>query len=169
QAYAKELEGVKRNIARREGAKRDIEKRCAVMVQAIQKAYASTGYASDPEVLKIFMAPEFYFRGQQGAYAVESLHQILPAISPEMIKAKYNDWLFVLGSAIGYREKPEDAYDEVTAAVVPNTAKTKVFVRSHDDLPGSLADTGWDFLVGTNAHAIEDKQDSFANGWHNFT
>ena len=169
QAYAKELEGVKTNIARREGAKTDIEKRCAVMKQAVEKAYASTGFAADPQVLKIFMAPEFYFRGQQGAYAVESLHQILPAISPETSKAKYNDWLFVLGSAIGYREKPEDPYEEVTAAVVPNTAKTKVFVKCHDALPGSLADTGWDFLVGTTAHAIEDKQDSFANGWHAFT
>jgi hypothetical protein len=169
QAYAKELEGVKRNIARREGAKTDIEKRCAVMVQAVQKAYASTGFAADSQVLKIFMAPEFYFRGQQGAYAVESLHQILPAISTETSKGKYKDWLFVLGSALGYREKPEEPYEEVTAAVVPNTTKTKVFVQSHDQLPGSLADTGWDFLVGTNRHAIEDKQDSFANGWHAFT
>ncbi len=169
QAYAKELEGVKKNIARREGAKTDIEKRCAVMVQAVKKAYASTGFAADSRVLKIFMAPEFYFRGQQGAYAVESLHQILPALSTETSNGKYKDWLFVFGSAIGYREKPEDPYEEITAAVVPNTAKTKVFVTSHDQLPGSLADTGWDFLVDNTAHAIEDKQDNFANGWHSFT
>ena len=77
--------------------------------------------------------------------------------------------LFVLGSAIGYREKPEEPYEEVTAAVVPNTAKTKVFVRCLDGLPGALADTGWDFLVGNAPHAIEDKQDNFANGWHSFT
>ena len=38
QAYTKELAGVKRNIARREGAKLDIEKRCAVMVKAIKQA-----------------------------------------------------------------------------------------------------------------------------------
>ena len=152
QAYARELKGVKTNIARREGAKTDIEKRCAVMVQAVKKAYASTGFAADSRVLKIFMAPEFYFRGQQGAYAVESLHQIPTALSAETSNGKYKDWLFVFGSAIGYREKPEDPYQEITATVVPNTAKTKVFVRCHDDLPGSLADTGWNFLVGTTAH-----------------
>jgi hypothetical protein len=170
QAYAKELDGVTRNIARREGAKTDIEKRCAVMVEAIKGAFGTTAFRSDARVLKIFMAPEFYFRGQQGAYAVESLHQIPAKLSAETGNPKYNDWLFVLGSALGYREKPDDPHQEVTATAVPNTAKTKVYVQCHDSLPASLADTGWNFLVGATPYAIEDKQDPApVNGWHKFT
>ncbi len=166
-AYAKELKSVENNIARREGAQTDIEKRCDVMIEAVVKAFASTTSAADPKVLKVFMAPEFYFRGQQGAYAVESLHQILDRLSVETSKAKYQDWLFVLGSAIGYRERPEELYREVTA--VPTAAKTKVSVYCHDILAGSLADAGWDFLVGVTRYAITDKQDNFNPPWHNFT
>ncbi len=73
------------------------------------------------------MAPEFYFRGKQGAYAVETLHQILDRLSVETGNAKYQDWLFVFGSAIGYRERPEEVYTGSDPAVPSAVQDTKVF------------------------------------------
>jgi hypothetical protein len=164
--YAKELKGVQNNLARREGAKNDIEERCDVMVEAMQTAYGATAWAADSRVLKVFMAPEFYFRGAQGAYAVESIHQILPRLSVEMNKTKYVDWLFVLGSALGYREKPEEVYQEKIATVV--SAETTIKIASHDGTPSALADTGWNFLVGAASYPIVNKQDTFNAPWHEF-
>jgi len=55
----------------------------------------------DEDTLKIFMAPEFYFCGKQGAYDMDTVDQILPEMR-EVTKADaYKNWLFVLGTAIG--------------------------------------------------------------------
>jgi len=86
----------------------DVTGRCGVMKAAIEKAYADphvkkTLSTADREVLKVFMAPEFYFRGAQGVYPFEAVSEILNdgALRTEMMNGKYKDWLFVLGSAIG--------------------------------------------------------------------
>lgn len=175
--YAKELEGVRNNIARRKGAQTDIEKRCDVMIEAVKAAYNSNTnkvnplnpeLRSDPTVLKVFVAPEFYFRGQQGAYAVESLHQIPDRLSVEANKSRYKDWLFVFGSSIGYRERPPAPVQEVTKT--PAAAQTVFLVRCNDNLAGSLADVGWEFLVGGTSYPITGKQDDVSQPpWHQFT
>jgi hypothetical protein len=83
----------------------DIEERCAIMKRAI---VAATNLADPPEsTLKVFMAPEFFFRGAEGGYPVEKISSIVDetldaSVAKETIKADYKDWLFVLGTAIGY-------------------------------------------------------------------
>lgn len=105
----------------------DIEARVAVTALAIEEAYQ---YADNsPDTLKIFMAPEFLYRGAAGAY----LHDLLdgwverppfdlpaPFNGPwgglngrlgdlaardgtegEDPRDRFEDWLFVFGSAIG--------------------------------------------------------------------
>lgn len=112
----------------------DIDGRCAIMLDAIKTAYIATGVKStDSKILKIFMAPEFYFRGTQGAYPLEAISKILTppardravdiskpdteaekpraniqALKDEVDKGIYKDWLFVLGSAIGAIELEDD-------------------------------------------------------------
>jgi hypothetical protein len=78
----------------------DIQKRCDVMKEAIQLAHG--GASADEKVLKLFMAPEFYFRGQKGGYPVEKISQITTLMRQETDQFKYADWLFVFGTAIGY-------------------------------------------------------------------
>ncbi|MFY0566573.1 hypothetical protein ACN28E_22430 [Archangium lansingense] len=78
----------------------DLLARCLLMKAAIKKAYAEEK-DDKPEELKIFMAPEFYFRGADGAYPVDDLHLIMDVMREETKDAKYKDWLFVYGTAIG--------------------------------------------------------------------
>jgi hypothetical protein len=97
----------------------DIEARVKFTADAIDKARRSM--VPDPATLKVFMAPEFLFRGAGGAY----LHDLIngwergaPADFPVpdaykgkwgglfgelralVAKADYEDWLFVFGTAI---------------------------------------------------------------------
>lgn len=99
----------------------DMKARCDDMIAAIQAAYGLSGqgvnHNTDPKMLKIFMAPEFFFRGKNGAYdhtlvGGESPRQLdggakVPAkpglmdlLNAEIGKPIYKDWLFVLGSVI---------------------------------------------------------------------
>lgn len=57
----------------------------------------------DSKTLKIFMAPEFYFRGRYGAYPPEIVAQILPLLrdgSNGSDSPVFKDWLFIFGTAI---------------------------------------------------------------------
>jgi hypothetical protein len=53
-------------------------------------------------VLKVFMGPEFYFRGASGGYPIEVMQEILSRLFVEAQKPAYKNWLFIYGSAIGY-------------------------------------------------------------------
>ncbi len=57
----------------------------------------------DPRTLKIFMAPEFYFRGRYGAYTPDVVSQIMPLLrggNDGTAKPQFDDWLLVFGTAI---------------------------------------------------------------------
>ncbi len=56
--------------------------------------------AEDKDTLKIFMAPEFYFRGRQGGYDMAVVSEILPEMRNFTKGDDYKNWLFVLGTAI---------------------------------------------------------------------
>ena len=98
----------------------DIKARVAFTKRAIETAYQKA--TANPETLKIFMAPEFLYRGAAGAYALDLLNGWTEdAVSPAMIPApygknwpglfgelrelvndtKFQDWVFVFGSAVG--------------------------------------------------------------------
>jgi hypothetical protein len=80
----------------------DMEDRAAKMISAIYSAYnALHRDLHHQRFLKIFMGPEFFFRGRYGAYP----HDIVSQIIPRMRKgatggAIFKDWLFVFGTAI---------------------------------------------------------------------
>src|SRR5262249_55269252 len=84
----------------------DLLARVEIMKKAMAAAAGKAGPA-DPTVLKIFMAPEFYFRGTGGAYPVEMLSEILPALKAEAAQDKYADWVFIYGTALGYLKHQE--------------------------------------------------------------
>jgi len=76
----------------------DIDFRVAAMIEAIQKARP---VETDRKTLKVFVAPEFYFRGKKGAYAFEKISTIVPKLRKETDKYEYLDWWFVFGTALG--------------------------------------------------------------------
>ena len=85
-------------------AEKDIRKRCQIMRNAIAQATASTNIVQNANTLKIFMAPEFYFRGDGGAYPIELVSSIMEDIRKMISLKKYEHWIFVLGTALGYLE-----------------------------------------------------------------
>jgi hypothetical protein len=84
---------------------KDIQKRCSIMKNAISIAYQKVNTilgSTSTGTLKLFMAPEFYFRGVGGAYPIEKISKIMETMRQETKNAKYTHWLFVFGTAIGY-------------------------------------------------------------------
>lgn len=129
----------------------DMIRRCENMKVAIRSAYALAdtmgAFNTNKKVLKIFMAPEFFFRGRNGAYTHEIVHGreaqpdarprplpkvkgIMEVMREEIDRPEYKDWLFVLGTAIAATELVETGCKDCTSKVkfVPDTAnpgKTK--------------------------------------------
>jgi hypothetical protein len=88
----------------------DMMTRCGKMKTAIAEAYNEyqAKYPPPPlgglhppdRTLRIFMAPEFYFRGRSGAYSAKVAFEVLSLLRQETNKPKYKNWLFVLGTVI---------------------------------------------------------------------
>jgi len=83
----------------------DYGQRRARMQEAIGKAFElyqskHGSESSDAKTLKIFMAPEFFFRGFYGAYDVSAVTEIFTALRGFTKDAKFDDWLFVFGTVI---------------------------------------------------------------------
>ncbi len=85
--------------------------RCGAMRTAIEEAYdaydakypappSATGLRRPDRTLRIFMAPEFFFRGRSGAYSAKVGFEVLSHLRDETNKAKYKNWLFVLGTVV---------------------------------------------------------------------
>lgn len=88
----------------------DLKSRTNCMKDAISRARASYTSLGDPDAdtLKIFMAPEFYFRGATGAYDISLMSGDEKSNKISLIKElcdfvstpDYKDWLFVFGTAV---------------------------------------------------------------------
>lgn len=89
----------------------DMKARWDDMKKAIKAAHAATlrlGYHTEERMLKIFMAPEFYFRGGRGGYDATTVggeagsanESLVELIQKEIRKEKYKHWLFVLGTVV---------------------------------------------------------------------
>ncbi|HWA24630.1 MAG TPA: hypothetical protein VG734_03070 [Lacunisphaera sp.] len=80
----------------------DLGNRCKIMTAAVATAAKSGQIDQADTVLKVFMAPEFYFRGYDGGYPIEKISTIMDEMRKETAKDAYKDWVFVFGTAIGY-------------------------------------------------------------------
>jgi hypothetical protein len=139
-------------------AKQDMEARAAIMADAIEKAAGTPGVKKPSSVLKIFMAPEFYFRGKQGAYPLDVVSEILnvKALHDEMAKKDYEDWLFVLGSAIGTIEvEGQKKRTDFKATITTVETKCAIFVTCPDPSPPAGVKAGWDFWYTNPDGAFE--------------
>ena len=82
----------------------DIDARCELMMRAIKTAEANLPQTSPPQAagttLKVFMAPEFYFRGSQGAYDMDDVQVAIGRLQAMVASDEWNDWMFVFGRII---------------------------------------------------------------------
>ena len=116
-----------------EDTKVDIQQRLDIMINAVERAYE---YADqDPTTLKIFIAPEFFWRGVDGAYIYDNnddsdsnddgeepkydddddcreICTILQNLEGFVAQKRFEDWLFVFGTVVVSELLPvEDKYD----------------------------------------------------------
>lgn len=79
----------------------DVADRHILMREAIHRAATDTD--KSPTTLKVFVAPEFYFRGSNGAYDFEAYSSLVDKLTSMVKKDRWKDWLFVFGSIlVGY-------------------------------------------------------------------
>lgn len=98
-----------------EDDKNDWHKRVGVIVEAIDNSYKSTSINRDPNCLKIFMAPEFFFRGSKGAYDMDTTAELTASLRDIVKSPKYKDWLFVFGTTVAYSKGSDRSPKDFTA------------------------------------------------------
>jgi len=92
------------------------------MSDAVEKAYNTSD--KDDSVLKMFIAPEFYFRGLNGAFEFytenaeeedgncSDICQILEGLEGIVADKRFENWLFLFGTVIASDALPkEDPFD----------------------------------------------------------
>jgi hypothetical protein len=80
----------------------DITERIKLVRNAINMAkVASSTKQADPTTLKIFMMPEFFFRGRTGAYSLDEIQTTISELQKSVKDPEWQHWLFVFGSMIG--------------------------------------------------------------------
>jgi hypothetical protein len=99
----------------------DMLTKCSEMKKAIRAAYKLVSSANhrDGRMLKIFMAPEFFFRGKNGGYNFDDVLGLvegktarkrvglLELLQQEVSRPIYKDWLFVLDTVIALSQNTE--------------------------------------------------------------
>ena len=92
----------------------DVNKRLEIMFKAVERVYASDAWDRSPTTLKIFMLPEFYWRGKHGAYRInpgfERVHSAASQwISHRFTQERFKHWLIVDGTVVmAQRAEDED-------------------------------------------------------------
>ena len=101
----------------------DVRGRIEIMMDAVEKAYAvvtAAENADDSETLKVFIAPEFYWRGITGAYSFEydelpddpsfcgPICQILVGLENIVAQERFEDWVFLFGTIVASDTLPTD-------------------------------------------------------------
>ena len=115
----------------------DVRQRVKLMTEAVNAAGACALVDRSPDVLKIFIAPEFYFRGLQGAYtdlkyvngegAGRDAQSIVGGLANAVQDARWKDWLFVFGTSMVVAGPflPQDYIDPKTGKPYANLAGKK--------------------------------------------
>lgn len=127
--YGSTTENVLSCYAGHENTTKDVENRLSIMFEAVERAYEFS--AKDEDVLKVFVAPEFFFRGRNGAYLIasreaidkevfddndgdceEEICRILQGLENFVAQKRFENWLFLFGTVVVAEVLPvEDTWD----------------------------------------------------------
>ncbi|MFT6569226.1 MAG: hypothetical protein ACJAWY_000921 [Sphingomonas echinoides] len=87
-----------------DGSIRDVEARCALMARAMQTArdaLAATPPPSAGPVLKVFMAPEYFFYSARQAYQTDDVQRTIARLQALAADGDWVDWIFSFGTIVG--------------------------------------------------------------------
>lgn len=121
------VDGVQQCYMGHSNETQDVMDRMEILKAAVEKAYKVSSRSS--ETLKVFVVPEFFFRGRNGAYVLTKRNstalfndvngictgpvcRVLKGLENLVADARFQDWIFLFGTAIVSEELPkEDTYD----------------------------------------------------------
>lgn len=100
----------------------DIEGRVRLLGEVINTVGSDASIDRRPTTLKVFMVPEFFFRGAVGAYnmtetrVVEELARKLGGLVED---PAWSDWVFYFGTTIGFRRSRSQTNATIASAFEP--------------------------------------------------
>lgn len=96
--------------------KKDLNERCNFVQALIEEAGKSEHINNNHDCLKVFMLPEFFFRGPKGGYSLESSQEIVNNLRKMVNSPEYKDWLFVFGTTVAYSKNLEKSDESLYEA-----------------------------------------------------
>lgn len=127
----------------------DIDKRVYLFNRALNEAHRCVRQANT--TLKVFVAPEFFFRGPNGAYSMDDLQTVIAKLQDNLKAAKWTDWMVVYGTILatsaphdnpGLRERLRRYMDEEERFQLDANAVKEVYNLSLVQLGGYGNDQG---------------------------
>ena len=79
----------------------DLGKRSAFLRDVLEKVSSNSHISQNKDVLKLLMLPEFFFRGQEQAYEMRHVDNLIASLKASVIDSQWQDWVFVFGTVIG--------------------------------------------------------------------
>ena len=100
----------------------DIRARIALVLKALRQTVESGAVDPSPSTLKIFVIPEFSFRGTRGAYdddppAVDSFTDFRRQFAQRVSGRAYENWLFVVGTIVNTAGRGKSADLDLKARI----------------------------------------------------
>jgi len=141
-----------------ENVTKDVNRRVEIMNDAIDSALASSDLVDAGDTMKVFVAPEFFFRGARGAYSIsiveesKPFHGLLDALENMVSGSKWDDWLFIFGTiTVGATDPkaPDDTMFMNFAPIVKGGPGGKKFLAFKD------AKSNIDFLNCTEHETVQ--------------
>jgi len=83
----------------------DIARRMEILLEAVERSFASEYWDRNPRTLKIMLLPEFYWRGKQGAYRIRRgienvTHPVANWIFQRFSHERFKHWLIIDGTVV---------------------------------------------------------------------
>ncbi|WP_224240232.1 hypothetical protein [Hyalangium gracile] len=94
----------------------DVTTRCAVMEAAARAARLRADSSS--YCLKVFVAPEFFFRGHKGAYDLDTYQTVLTGLRAWASDSEWKHWIFVFGTVMATFDNESGGTEILNVALV---------------------------------------------------
>lgn len=137
----------------------DIDARIDLVMKAVRQTVKSGAVERSASTLKIFVLPEFVFRGKNGAYEAAEFTYFRTQFAKRVATRLYKDWLFVTGSIVNTAQN----------YVRGKNRKTDLKARVRENLAMALADA-WQFANHYNdkklASFITTTMDAYSTYCH---
>jgi hypothetical protein len=119
------------------GEAQDVENRLAIMKDALTKAKALGKIDASPKCLKVFVSPEFFFRGPRGAYEMDDYQKAIAGLA-KLAKENKQDWVFCFGSVLGMWKDHAETLKKVRAKYTDEAHKRLIAAEEQKLMDSSV-------------------------------